>query len=81
MSALTKPVFWADTTERAIKTIAQSMIALLTASGVLGIVDIDWKAMVSVSALAGLVSVLTSIASSGEGNSASLVIDNIREKK
>lgn len=66
--------FWKDAIERAIKTIAQAQVAILT-SGVLGLLNVDWVALLSVSGLAGLVSILTSIASAGASNSdsASLV--------
>jgi hypothetical protein len=79
-SALVTKVFWLDTAERAVKTVAQCMVALLTASGVMGLFDVSWMTLASVSGLAGLVSVLTSIASSGSGNSASLVVDNVEGK-
>lgn len=55
--------FWLDTLERAIKTFAQAMIAGLTA-GVTGLLEVQWLTVLSVSALAALVSILTSIASS-----------------
>jgi len=54
--------FWKDTAERAIKTFAQAAIAGLSAN-VVGVLDVDWVAIASVSALAALVSILTSIAS------------------
>lgn len=77
MGALTTKTFWADAVERSIKTIAQTMVALLTASGILGLLNIEWVGLLSVSGLAGLISLLTSIASSGKGdsNSASLVVE------
>lgn len=81
MSALASKVFWYDATERAVKTVAQTLVALLTADGVLGVLDVDWGVMGSVAGLAGLVSILTSVASAGSGNSASLVVDNVKEKK
>lgn len=81
MRVLATRLFWFDAAERAIKTVAQTMVALLTASGVLGILDVEWIGVLSVSGLAGVVSILTSIASSGNGNSASLVVDNVKEKK
>jgi hypothetical protein len=81
MSALNSKVFWLDTAERAIKTVAQTLVALLTADGVFDLFSVDWKQKLSVAGLAGLVSVLTSIASAGSGNSASLVVDNVKEKK
>ena len=45
---------------RAIKTIAQTAVATIGTSVVLG--DVDWLMVVSASILAGILSVLTSIA-------------------
>jgi len=75
MSFLTSKTFWVDAIERSIKTIAQAAVALLTASGVLGILDIQIVVLLSVSGMAGLISILTSIASAGKTESASLVVD------
>ena len=47
---------------RAIKTMAQAGLALITAAGAQMIEDIDPKALLSVMALAGLASILTSLA-------------------
>lgn len=44
---------------RAIKTIAQTAIATIGTSAV--IADVNWKVVVSASAVAGLLSILTSI--------------------
>lgn len=46
---------------RAIKTMAQTAVALL-GTGAIGVLDVDWIAVLSASALAGIVSLLTSIA-------------------
>ena len=46
---------------RAIKTIAQSMISVLGASE-LGILEADWITALSVAAMAGVLSLLTSVA-------------------
>lgn len=46
---------------RAIKTMAQTAVALL-GTGAIGVLDVDWLAVLSASALAGIVSLLTSIA-------------------
>lgn len=46
---------------RAAKTMAQTAVGMLTGSMV-GIMEVDWIAVLSVSAMAGVVSVLTSIA-------------------
>ena len=54
--------FWKDAAERAIKTFAQAMVAGLSA-GAVGILDVPWVDVLSVSALVAALSVLTSIAS------------------
>ena len=59
MNILTK-AFWTYSFERAIKTVAQAAIAAI-GTGALGIIGLDWLTIVSVSALAGIISVLTSI--------------------
>lgn len=46
---------------RAIKTMAQTAVALL-GTGAVGILDVDWVGVVSASALAGIMSLLTSVA-------------------
>lgn len=46
---------------RAIKTVAQTAVGMLTGEMV-GIMDADWLAVASVSLMAGIVSLLTSLA-------------------
>lgn len=46
---------------RAIKTMAQTAVSLL-GTGAMGILDADWIAVLSAAALAGILSILTSIA-------------------
>jgi hypothetical protein len=53
--------YWAYAGERAVKTVAQSALAVITASGVIGILDLDVVQILSVSGLAGLMSLLTSV--------------------
>lgn len=45
---------------RAIKTVAQAFIAAVGTSATMG--DVDWKMVISVSVLAGILSIATSIA-------------------
>lgn len=59
--------FWVAVSERALKTVAQSAAALLVGNGA-GLLDVDWVDVWSVSALAGVISVLTSIGSATVGN-------------
>lgn len=63
-------VFWTKAAERAIKTVAQSALSVLTVSAT-GILDVDWLGIGSVAALAGVVSLLTSIVSTGVSDSSS----------
>lgn len=58
--------FWVATAERAIKTFAQAVVALVGTSA-MGILDVDWVQLGSVAALAALTSVLTSVASAERG--------------
>ncbi|MBV7302942.1 holin [Corynebacterium sp. TAE3-ERU2] len=66
-------VFWMDATERAIKTFAQALIATLAVGT--PILELDWGQAVGIAATATVVSLLTSIASTGTGQdgTASLV--------
>lgn len=45
---------------RALKTVAQAAISMLTGD-MIGIMDVDWVAVASVAAMAGIVSLLTSV--------------------
>ena len=58
---LSDKLFWIAAGERAVKTFAQSLVALFAAG--VTILNIDWQQGLAVAATAALVSVLTSIAS------------------
>lgn len=58
--------FWIASAERAVKTLAQTLVALIGTNAV-GVMDLDWAQMLGVSATATILSVLTSIASNGLG--------------
>lgn len=59
--------FWKAAAERAAKTFAQTLAAVMTADGV-GLLDADWTARLSAAAGAALLSLLFSVASAGAGN-------------
>ena len=61
MSVYATKAFWAGTFERAVKTLAQSLIAVI-GTGTLGILEVDWLTALSVAGLATVLSVLTSVA-------------------
>lgn len=62
--------FWKQAIERALKTGAQTAVALLGVAG-LGVLDVDWTQTASVVGLAVVASLLTSVASAGVGPAAS----------
>lgn len=47
--------------ERALKTVAQTSLAMITAAGALSLFDVDFVQVVGVAGLAGLMSLLTSV--------------------
>lgn len=53
--------FWAFAGERAVKTVAQTALAMITAAGALSLFDVDFVQVVGVAGLAGLMSLLTSV--------------------
>jgi LDH2 family malate/lactate/ureidoglycolate dehydrogenase len=66
--------FWKDAIERAIKTAAQTGVALLSVESISPL-DMDWQQIGLTVAMAAVISILTSVASSGVGDntSASLI--------
>lgn len=58
--------FWAQTSERAVKTAAQAAVALATADG-FNLLAPDWRHWAVVVGMPALISVLTSLASAGVG--------------
>ncbi|MFK4957556.1 holin [Lactococcus garvieae] len=73
-------LFLKDTAERAVKTFAQSLAAVLTA-GATGVLDVDWINALSVSLLATLVSVLTSLGSGYVGDDSASAVKLNKENK
>ena len=70
--------FWLAALERAVKTCAQSAVAII-AAGATGLLDVDWVQVASVSGLAAVVSVLTSIASGASDGQPSLAGEHLKE--
>ena len=60
MSSLTSAKWWKAAGVRAIKTVAQTAVATIGASAVIS--QVDWLTVLSTSVLAGVLSILTSIA-------------------
>ena len=67
MNELMSKTFWADAAVRAIRTMAQTAVGVISAGAVLS--DVDWIQVASASALAGLVSVLMSLDRIGNAQS------------
>jgi hypothetical protein len=60
-------IFWKEASERALKTLAQTFLALATATSVFDAFVADWQTLAGVSIGAALLSYATSIVSSNIG--------------
>jgi Putative lactococcus lactis phage r1t holin len=70
--------FAAATLERAVKTFAQTLAALLVADGT-GLLTTAWVADLSIAGMAAVVSLLSSVASAGvSGNGPSLTSEHVK---
>lgn len=70
--------FWSDAIERAVRTAAQAALAVIGA-GTMGLLAVDWGTLGSVSGLAAVVSLLTSLAAGGTGDPATAGFTTTRE--
>ncbi|MFE7609258.1 holin [Streptomyces celluloflavus] len=61
---MTGSAFWTATLERAARTFAQALLAVLGAAGA-GLLDAPWLSALSAAAMAAVLSLLTSIATPG----------------
>ena len=59
--------WWADTADRVVSTIAQAAIATITAGAIPGLLEIDVVSILSVSGLAGALSLLKAVAITRSG--------------
>lgn len=72
--------FWKAAAERAVKTFAQALVAV-GLTGATGLLDVDWPAALSAAGLAAVVSLATSVASSGvSGDGPSLATEHVEPK-
>lgn len=46
---------------RALRTVAQTALAMLSVESITGLADVNWIAVLSASGLAGIISILTSV--------------------
>lgn len=60
MSILTSKKFWVSTAERAVKTMCETVVSLLTVGN--AITSFDWVGIMQISATATLISVLFNVA-------------------
>lgn len=58
-------LFWKDAAERAIRTFAQTLLALIGTGAATSLVALNWPELLGVAALAALLSVLTSVIAGG----------------
>ncbi|MEV5444055.1 holin [Streptomyces sp. NPDC052644] len=63
---MTTSAFWKATLERMVRTFAQAVLGAVSADQ-LGILDVDWGQAAGVGGLAAVLSLLTSVATSGVG--------------
>ena len=69
---LTSKAFWASAGERAIKTVAQTALAILGTDQLISALEVNWVEVGGVALLAGILSLLTSIAIPGEDTKAAI---------
>lgn len=60
--------FWKDASERSLKTAAQALLSLWVVGGAFNILTVSWGPALGVSLGAAVVSLLTSVVSSGVGD-------------
>jgi hypothetical protein len=61
-------IFWLEASERALKTLAQTFLALVAAQSIFDALQADWQTIVGVSVGAALLSYATSIVSAEVGD-------------
>lgn len=64
MSRLTSGDFWDDAATRAVRTVAQTAVALIPAASMFS--QVDWLVVTQTSLIAGLLSLLNSIKGTGD---------------
>jgi len=59
--------FWKSTVERSVRTAAQVLLGFLVV-GETGVLDVDWEQALSVTGVAVIASILTSVVATGVGD-------------
>ena len=72
---LTSKTFWSSAADRAIKTFAQTALALLGTSQVISTIEVDWLGVGGVSLFAAILSILTSVSMPAGETKASVVAE------
>lgn len=82
MSWITDKFFWIRTSERAVKTFAQSLALVFLGDQAYNVISVNWPQALGLAATGALLSVLTSIGSTtvGDSNSPSLVENVVEEQ-
>jgi hypothetical protein len=76
---LTSKAFWESAIERAVKTLAQTALALLGTSQVVSAIDVNWLEIGGVAVLAAILSILTSVALPAEETKASVRLESVEK--
>lgn len=76
-SYLATGAFWGGAAERCVKTVAQTLLALLTVDAATSVFSLNWPQVAGIALTAGAVSLLTSVVSApiGPPGSPSMVND------
>ncbi|WP_156722688.1 holin [Streptomyces apocyni] len=77
---MTTGAFWKATTERAVRTAAQTLVAVLGLDTT-GVLDVDWGGGLALAGSAALLAVLTAVASSGAGGEGPGLAETVRSRE
>jgi hypothetical protein len=70
-TTLLNKLFWKDAAERAVKTFAQAILAVIGVSATTPVTGFDWQTILLTGVTAAVISLLTSLVSAGADNTVS----------